>query len=150
MLELGTNAERYAKRQIERALSFVEDPDLQALNDKYAFVKRYGNKARILHEYFDEGTNRYDLAITDVGSFRASYNNRVKMIPGEDGKILQRRLGDWWLTHPNGRRMIGLPLSLGWKPNQKSTISGRGLRVKPFLEIVALFLDHLQENVYKR
>lgn len=150
VLELGTNAERYAKRQIERALSFVEDPDLQALNDKYAFVKRYGNKARILHEYFDEGTNRYDLAITDVGSFRASYNNRVKMIPGEDGKILQRRLGDWWLTHPKRKTYDRVAFIPGVEAKPEIYNLWKGFACQAIPGDCSLFLDHLQENVCQK
>lgn len=146
VLELGSNSERYAKRQIERAIGFVEDPDLQKLNDKYALVKQYGNKARIIHEYFNDALEVHEIAALDVGSFRVSYNNQRKTFITEDGKPTSVKLGDWWLTHPKRKtyeRVVFLP----GKEIQHCYNLWKGFACEAIPGDCSKFLDHLRTNV---
>ena len=50
VLEKGSNAERYAVRQIERAKEEVDDPWLRKLNDRYAVIASIGGKCRVVQE----------------------------------------------------------------------------------------------------
>lgn len=146
VLELGANAERYAKRQIERAVGFVEDPDLQELNEKYALVKQYGNKARIIHEYYNEVLKKDQLAAIDIGSFRVSYNNRRKTWVSEDGKPMSVKLGDWWLSHPKRKtyeRVVFLP----GKEVSNCYNMWKGFACEAIPGDCSIFLQHLQTNV---
>lgn len=146
VLELGSNAERYAKRQIERAVGFVEDPDLQALNDKYALVKQYGNKARIIHEYYNEALKVNELAAIDTNSFRVSYNNNRKSWVSEDGKPMSAKLGDWWLTHPK-RKTFERVVFLPGKEVPNCYNLWKGFACEAIPGDCSKFLNHVRDNV---
>ena len=146
VLELGANSERYAKRQIERAVGFLEDPDLQKLNDTYALVKEYGGKAKIIHEYWSEELEMHELGVLDIGSFRVSYNNQRKSWMSEDGKPMSVKLVDWWLTHPK-RKTFERVVFLPGKEVMDSYNLWKGFACEAIPGDCSKFLDHLKDNV---
>tara|TARA_R110002167_G_scaffold143958_2_gene333639 strand:- start:560 stop:2929 length:2370 start_codon:yes stop_codon:yes gene_type:complete len=90
----GSNGrgDRYARRQIERAHEFAEDPQLADLNNRYAVVQNAGNgKCKVIYVDPDSGLLVYQ-APTD---FKAFYSNQFVEIPTAKG-VHQIPLGKWW------------------------------------------------------
>lgn len=98
VLEKGNMAEKYARRQVERATDFVADPDLEELNGKYAVVT-IGGKTRVAQFETDtKGRERVEVFLT-FEDFRNQTMNRVKEVAGRPV-----RLGQWWLSHSKRRQ----------------------------------------------
>ena len=104
ILELGTNATKYAMRQIERAKEEADNPALRQLNEKYAVIQSYGSKCRIVYEVFDPVLGRPELVAQGVDDFSRWYGNKKVQI-GEDDKGVPKfaPLGKWWFYHPDRR-----------------------------------------------
>ena len=93
----GSNGrgDRYARRQIERAHEFAEDPQLADLNNRYAVVQNAGNgKCKVIYVDPDSGLLVYQ-APTD---YKAFYSNQFVEIPTTKG-VMQIPLGKWWFEH---------------------------------------------------
>ncbi len=102
-------AEKYAKRQIERALEFAIDPALEELNRQYA-VTIIGGKTRVLWEDFEElykGEAHQVVKYMAPEDFRALYCNRFIPVIDAQGNPKNIPLGKWWFEHPDRRQFLG-------------------------------------------
>lgn len=100
-------AEKYAIRQIERAKEAAVDPQLEAVNRRYAVVN-YDGKVVVMYEESIEIDNAlYPLIKTmSFGDFEKLYSNRfveTGEVDGE-GRPKLKPLGKWWLAHPNRKQ----------------------------------------------
>ncbi|MCK5639570.1 MAG: hypothetical protein KAJ19_02190, partial [Gammaproteobacteria bacterium] len=105
VLDMKSNAERYAIRQIEKAKEWTIDPWLVKLNGTYAVIGNIGGKCRVVEETMDHGLNRTTLTRQSFEDFRNRFMN--KTIPfGEDaqGNPKMISVGKWWLQHPQRRQ----------------------------------------------
>src|SRR5690606_13731655 len=53
VLDKGSDAEKYAIRQIERANVEAHDPHLREMNERHAVIGDWGGKCRVLEEVYD-------------------------------------------------------------------------------------------------
>lgn len=145
------DVDRYAKRQIERALDFAVDPDLAKFNEEYCFIEQFGNKARVVSRSKHPVSGIMELHPTDLQSFRATYNNKKKewmeIDPKSgDPKPITRPLGDWWLTHPKRRTCKRVVFAPGQELlNCYNLWDGFACAAIP--GDCSKFLTHLKENV---
>lgn len=107
--EKGSDAERYARRQIERAREYAIDPMLAEMNDRYFAVKSLGGKFRVCHETRDDELNRYKLVSQTKEDFASAYMNRwvtVGTKTTKSGKEVDQNMpaGEWWLRHAHRRQ----------------------------------------------
>jgi hypothetical protein len=99
VLDKGTGAERYAKRQVERAREDAVDPMLRELNDRYFAVKSLGSKFRVCHEEYDDELKRYKLVAQSKEDFASAYMNRKVVVGQRKGVEQTMPAGRWWLDH---------------------------------------------------
>jgi len=145
VLEWGPNADGYARRQITRAIEYVKDPDLQELNDKFALIRFFGSRCRIAHERFDNEMRCNMIDYIDLDSFKNILRNRNKEVMVNDKPAL-RRLGEWWLDHPQRREFDNVVFAPGKEVTNCLNL-WRGFAYQAVPGECNLFLDHLKENV---
>lgn len=112
VLDKGSNSERYAKRQIERAKEEAVNPWLRKLNEKHAVIGNLGGKCRVIEEVFDPAMRRSRLIKQAFDDFRNRYMN-AHVVVGltKDGKEIFRPVGKWWLEHPKRKQYESLVFS---------------------------------------
>lgn len=103
VVELKSNAERYAIKQIASAKEWVIDPNLQEMNEKFMVIGDFGGKCLVVWEEEDiGGLKRTRLKKQSFPDFEKRYmNQRIKI--GEDaaGNPKFMKKGKWWLEHPH-------------------------------------------------
>lgn len=97
VIEKGSNAGKYAVRQIERAREEAIDPWLRRLNEEHAVV-RVGSQVRILTSKKEQPGISYMVE----RDFLLYYGNKYTEIAIDD-KTKEVPVGKWWLMHPNRR-----------------------------------------------
>lgn len=96
--------EKYAMRQIRRAKDACVDPKLDKMNQRHAVVRNFGGRCRIIEVVEDPVLKRKHLTKQTVEDIRNSYMHiKVEVGKTEEGKVIKRGLGAWWLDHE--RRM---------------------------------------------
>ncbi len=95
------NPEGYAIRQIQRAKEHNIDEKLPGFNDNH-FVTLVGGKLRVGKEQDSE------IVFMEPGAFEKFHANKLVKI-GEDakGNPITKKLGHWWLEHPERRSYEG-------------------------------------------
>ena len=151
VLEKGSNAERYAVRQIERAKEEVDDPWLRKLNDRYAVIASIGGRCRVVQEEPDPVLKRSRLIQQSFLDFRNSFMNVSVDLKNAMGNIGCRPVGKWWLEHPKRRpkrRQFDRIVFLPGKdiPGSYNMWQGYGCQAQPG-DLHQKFLDHIRENV---
>jgi len=108
VIDKGSNASKYAWRQIKRAEEEVEEPWLRKLNDKFAVIGNLGGKCRIIEEVFDSSLRRAVFSTQTFTDFRNRYSN----VPITVGR---RRipLGSWWINNAHRRQFNYLVFAPG-------------------------------------
>lgn len=109
VLEKGSDAERYARRQVERAREDAISPTLRDMNDRYFAVKSLGGKFRVCHEVNDDELNRFKLVAQTKEDFASAYMNRMVTVgtkTTKSGAEIPQEMpaGEWWLRHANRRQ----------------------------------------------
>lgn len=102
VLDKGTLADSYARRQIKRAREEAVHPRLRELNEKHAVIGDIGGKCRILSEVPESigGKLRSRITYMSFADFTNRYcNQRVDYING-NGNPVSTALGKWWVHHP--------------------------------------------------
>lgn len=142
ILEKGSNAERYALRQIARAKEHAIDPLLREFNERFAVIGNMGGKCRVIEEVPDPVLGRARLTRQTFDDFRARWMHRYVELPAEEGKVIRVPAGKWWLAHPNRRYYDHLVFSpKSDPPGAYNLWRGYGVTPRPGNEHQA-FLDH--------
>lgn len=88
--------------------TFEIEPEITELNEKFFVVASEGGKCRIAYfekRPLDKHQSRHVLVLQSFEDFKKRFSNR-KVIVGhtEEGKPTEKRLGDYWIDHPNRRQ----------------------------------------------
>lgn len=147
VLDKGSNADRYALRQIERAREEAIDPDLRKMNEKHAVIGNWNGKCRVIEEVWDPSLKRYRLTKQSFEDFRNRYMSVSKALgTGQNGQPITKPLGHWWLSHENRRQYETLVFAPGREtPGAYNLWRGFSCDARP--GDCQLFLNHLRENV---
>lgn len=139
----------YAWKQVDSAATITsaeEKPgggELVELNSSYMFV---ANINRILHERYDETMGRMVLDFLSVEAFKNALNNRYVEVMTNDKPSL-RKLGDFWMTHPQRRTYQNIIFSPANGDLKNSYNLWKGFSVQPKDGDCGLFLDHLKNII---
>ena len=142
------NPERSALRQIERAHEHAIHPELRRVNEKHAVVGDIGGKCRIISEVADGHiAGRTRLSFQAFADFRGRYMNKFVEVPSATGgPPTTRRLGDWWLGHPQRRQYETIIFAPEIEvPGAYNLWKGFAYQSKPGK--CDLFLAHVLDNV---
>lgn len=134
-------AEKYALRQIERAHEYALDPDLRALNERFAVITNFGGKCRIIEEVYDDRLRRATLTTLTFEDIRNAFLNQQKSLGNDDFMPL----AEWWLRHPQRRQYDRIV----FQPNADEEVNGcynlwRGFGFDPAPGDCGLFLNHIR------
>lgn len=147
VLELGSRAEKYALRQMERAKEEVEDPWLRILNEKHAVIGSIGGKCRIIEEQLDEGMNRTRIQKQSFEDFRNRYRNQKTQIGmTKEKQPVLMAVGNWWVDHPQRRQYESIVFAPGREVDNCYNL-WRGFSCDSIPGDCSKFLNHLRENV---
>lgn len=151
-------------RAIAQGMEFLRGcPELNTVrldqfNRRYAFVRDYGSRARVV--MWDQEGRPLPMPTTD---WAKGYNNErvLQWVPkGKKGdgpveyKAVETKLGDWWLAHPDRRTYQ----STAFYPGKPRDLPGDTLNLwagwplagplqKGDKELLWMFLDYLQDVV---
>ncbi|MEY9634117.1 hypothetical protein ABIF66_002346 [Bradyrhizobium japonicum] len=147
VIDKGSNAQRYAVRQIERAKFFVIDPKLLDLNEQFAVIQSYGGKCRVVEETFDPVLNRARLIWQSFEDFRNRYLNETVECKTANGRTTYRPLGKWWLEHRMRRQFRRVVFAPGLDvPGCYNLWQGYAFEPLPG-SLHESFLAHIRDNV---
>lgn len=147
VLEKGSNAERYAARQLARAKEEVVEPWLRELNEKFAVIGNIGGKCRVIEEVMDAVLDRTKLTRQSFEDFRNRFmNKKVQIGVKPDGGPVFAPVGKWWLEHPL-RRQFDTIVFAPEKEVRGAYNLWRGFAVAPRPGDFSLFLHHIENNV---
>lgn len=148
ILDKGSNAHKYAIRQIGRAKEEAEDPWLRKLNERYAVIGNLGGKCRVVEEILDTAMNRTRLTRQSFEDFSNRYRH-VKTKVGEDPKSglpIMKKVGAWWLDHAQRRQFETLVFAPGREVVDAYNL-WRGFSCVSRPGDCQLFIDHVRENI---
>lgn len=148
VLDKGSSAEAYAKRQIERAQENAEDPWLRKLNDRYAVVA-IGGKMRVVYEDWDELLERHRLIKMSFEDFRHRYMHlRTQAGVDAQGNPRYVPLGKWWLEHERRRQYDKIVFAPRRETDPSAYNMWRGFAVEPHPgDGHESLLRHVEENI---
>jgi len=147
ILEKGSNAEKYAIRQIERAKEEVIDPWLRKLNEKFAVIGNMGGKCRIVEEVHDPALNRSRLTKQSFDDFCNRYANiDIEIGISKTGVPQTQKLGRWWKEHPKRRQYDSLIFAPGKEVSNAYNL-WKGFSCESLPGDCSLFLKHIEENI---
>jgi len=137
-------AEKYAQRQIERAHEHAIDPDLRAMNDRFAIITNFGGRCRVVEEVYDERLRRSALTSLTFEDIRNAFLHQQKSL-GNDETM---PLAEWWLRNPNRKQYDRIV----FRPNKDEEVDNcynlwRGFGCDPMPGDCSLFLDHVKRNL---
>jgi len=147
VVQLGSRAEAYALRQIERAKENAVDPALRELNEKHAVISSIGGKCRVIAEEFDHSFGRPKIELQTFQDFSNRYMHRkVKVGEDKNGAAVFMPLGKWWLQHKN-RRQFDQMIFVPAQEVDGAFNLWRGFNCEAIPGACDLFLNHLKDNV---
>ncbi len=150
VLEMKSNAHKYAVRQIEKAREYAIDPELERLNSRFAIIETLGGKCRVVEEVVDEALNRPRLTLQSFEDFRNRFMHlNVKVGEDKNGIPIYMPLGKWWLLNSNRRQYRTVVFTPGREiPEVYNMWKGFGCESRP--GDCSLFLSHIRNNVCNR
>ena len=92
------------------------EKEVKELNEKHAVVTT-GGKVCILNEDYDPALKRRDISLSSIQDFKHRYSNRKVSYKKPDGNLTSKRLGSFWLDHPERRQYEGIIFSPNNDPN---------------------------------
>ena len=147
VLDKGSNAEKYAIRQIERAKEEAIDPHLRIMNERHAVIGNFGGRCRVVEELFDASLGRTTLTRQSFEDVRNRYMHvQVQIGTDGNGNPKFKQLGKWWLEHParcQYERVVFAPN----KDVPQAYNLWRGFACEAVPGDCSLFLDHVRENI---
>lgn len=147
VLDKGSNAEKYAIRQIERAKEDVIDPHFRIMNERHAVIGNMGGKCRVIEEVFDGTLKRSRLTKMSFEDIRNRYMNiEVPIGTAPNGQVLTKPLGQFWLKHPHRRQFDTIVFAPGVEvPNVYNMWKGFAYPSRPGK--CNLYLEHIRDNI---
>ncbi len=147
VVEVKSQAEKYAIRQIERAKEWVIDPKLVELNERFAVIGNMGGKCRIVEEVMDAGLGRTRLTKQSFEDFKNRFSHQ-EVIIGEDssGKPKSMEVGKWWLKNSKRRQYEYIIFAPG-KEVRSCYNMWKGFACESIPGNFEPFLDHIRRNV---
>lgn len=148
VIEKGSNASKYAIRQIERAREYAIDPWLQKLNERFAVIGNIGGKCRVVEEVIDHSLNRTRLTRQSFDDFRNRFMNQYVQVGVDEksGMPKMKAVGGWWLGHPQRRQYDTIVFAPGREVSGAYNM-WKGFAVTARPGDCSMFLDHLRDNV---
>ena len=147
VLDKGSNAEKYAVRQIERAHEEAINPWLRYLNERFAVIGNMGGKCRVVEEVMDHSLKRTRLTRQSFEDFRNRFMHRKTKI-GEDkeGNAILQPVGKWWLANEQRRQYDTIVFAPGHEVTGAYNMwKGFAYQAKP--GACQKFLDHTYYNI---
>lgn len=149
----ASNADRYAKRQIERAKEVAIDPKLEWLNRNFAVIENIGGACRIIEEVeddFSDGDNSFKrtrLTVQSFADFKNRYMNKpIQIGVDADGVPKYKPMGEWWLSNPHRRQFRTITFAPGRDVVNAYNL-WQGFACPSIPGDCNLYLDHLRDNV---
>lgn len=147
VVQLGSRAESYALRQIERAKENAIDPALRELNERHAVISSMGGKCRIISEEYDHAFKRPKIEIQTFADFANRYMHRkVKVGEDKNGADQFMPLGKWWLSNSHRRQFDQMVFVPGVAVEGAYNM-WRGFTCEAKPGTCDKFLAHLHDNV---
>jgi hypothetical protein len=122
------------------------DPDLAAMNSKYAVVK-VGGKTRVvsLEDSASYPGSKVPVFST-IQDFCAFHANKKKGVTGADGSVKRIGIGRWWIDHEERRQFDGIVYAPNLADDSKLNLwTGFGCDAKA--GDCNRYLEHLHENI---
>lgn len=148
ILELGSNAERYATRQIERGKEDAVNPALRELNERHAVISNIGGKCRVVEEVLDRVLGRTRLTRQSFEDFRNRYMHRGVVVGHDDkGREITVPMGAWWLKQEARRQYDTIVFAPGGEvPGSYNLWRGYAYRSMPG-DRHQSYLKHIRDNI---
>lgn len=147
VLDKGSGAESYARRQVERAMEEVEDdPLLAEINARHASVI-VGGSSRVLRESWDPLFERRTVEYLKKDAFKDFWNTRRVAVPAGNGKIQEMPAGDWWFRHRLRRSYEDVNYAPGKDLPEGVYNLWQGFAVSPAEGDCGLYLAHVRDNI---
>jgi hypothetical protein len=100
VIDKGSNASKYAMRQIQRAKDEAINPWLRKLNDRFFVVGNLGGKCRVVEVVLDPHLGRVQHTRQTFQDFRNRWLSHTVQV----GKKKTVSAGHWWLMHKEKRQ----------------------------------------------
>lgn len=147
VLEKKGQAERYARRQIQRAHEFAIDPKLEELNQKHAVISDMGGKCRIISEVWDYSVNRTKISKQSFDDFRNRYmNQKIEIGQDQKGNPMYMPLGKWWLENKHRTQYDTLLFAPG-KEIMNAYNLWKGFACAAIPGDCSLFFEHIKDSL---
>lgn len=149
ILEKGSNAHKYAVRQIERARENAIDPKLRELNEQFAVIGNIGGKCRVIEEVADPILKRSRLTRQSFEDFRNRHMNQYVQVGLDEksGAPKMKPVGAWWLGHPHRRQYNHITFAPGQELEGAYNLwKGFAVTARPGDKHLG-FLEHVRANV---
>lgn len=149
VLDKGSNAKRYAVRQIEQAREKAIDPWLMRLNSEYAVIGNHGGKCRILTEKEDVigGTRRSRVNFLSFQDFINFHRNKmVELGTDKKGEKMYMPAGNWWINHEHRREYRTVVFAPGHEiPDAYNLWKGFAFDSRP--GDCSIYMQHVRDNI---
>lgn len=147
VLEKGSNAEKYAVRQIERAKEHAINPWLRELNERFAVIGNIGGKCRVVEEVMDHALKRSRLTRQSFDDFRNRFMHKLTQVGvNNQGLPIMKPVGKWWLENEHRRQFDTIVFAPGREVKGAYNLwKGFAVSAKP--GSCEKFLDHVRRNV---
>ncbi len=147
VLCLGSRAEAYALRQIERSKEWAIDPALDELNGRHAVISSMGGKCRVISEEHDFAFDRPKIEMQTFADFSNRYMHRkVKVGEDKNGADQFMPMGKWWLQNVNRRQFDAIVFVPGQEVPGAYNL-WRGFTCEAVPGSCEKFLDHIKTNI---
>lgn len=147
VVELKGGADRYARRQIQRAKEYSEDPNLTFMNDRHAVIGNIGGKCRVIEEVSDDVLNRSRITMSSFDEIKNRYSNiMIDVGKTKEGADQRMPLGHYWLKHPMRRQYDTMKFM---PQGDKDGVYNlwRGFNYEPREGSCDLYLSHIRDNI---
>lgn len=143
-----SNPDKYARRQIGRAIEIVKDPVLAKLNEQHAVICNYGGGCVVAEEITEiiGGTPHTTLTTQSFNDFTNRYCNQKVKVGNKNGEDVFSPLGKWWLTHAERRQFDTVTFSPGQDTPGRYNL-WKGFAVEPRPGSCQKYLDHVFNNI---
>lgn len=146
VVELKGGADRYARRQIQRAKEYSEDPNLTMINDRHAIIGNIGGKCRVIEEVSDEVLHRSRITMSSFEDIKNRYSHIAVKVGSTDKGDQFMPLGHYWLKHPMRRQYDTMKFMPQGDRDGVYNL-WRGFNYEPRPGECSLYLSHIRDNI---